>query len=592
MAVVVGAVVLAVLVDIDVHVDDAVAVDGEEGGIVGEGEDAAAEALGLHPESVGPAVATRCPCVAGGQFVLAVPPVFSDEEVGLERLGIDAIREVAQGDEIACVPAIVEMELDGLFLHCLALSVGKGCVASYAGVEGFGIGFADDPETVVAVHPDELEGRVLCAWDIVGAHVAFGGIPRDVLAGEDGGAVVAEGVFLDLVDIVDGHGAVDLGGVGWIDGHSCRIAEFGGGIVVEPSATLGDEESSPGAAVEGGIVVLVVHLVLRDAGEADGWRLFLVELQAPYPVAAVGHTVNYRDGIILEIIIGPLYLEGSIVDDAEVVALDVLKATRADVEDVEIEPVGVLVVGMSRCVGDVDFVASVAGILGIGACGCALDELHGSPGERDVVVLVGERHLGDGRVPAHTSPAHVDVVGVLAEDEGIGIGGVVLYFQPFLLAQRGDVAGASRDAVIEALLVAVAAVDDHDALVGQDEEGGIVVVVGLEIAAHEHFLREACLPVNLAGLDVAVPVDIADEGDADGLVLALEMEGTGVGKPAPGAFVGKGMAIERTLGGMLSHRLLQREQTKTEHEEESLYHRFVAYGKHKKRYLLAKVQKY
>ena len=113
MAVVVGAVVLAVLVDIDVHVDDAVAVDGEEGGIVGEGEDAAAEALGLHPESVGPAVATRCPCVAGGQFVLAVPPVFSDEEVGLERLGIDAIREVAQGDEIACVPAIVEMELDG-----------------------------------------------------------------------------------------------------------------------------------------------------------------------------------------------------------------------------------------------------------------------------------------------------------------------------------------------------------------------------------------------------------------------------------------------------------------------------------------------
>ena len=47
MAVVVGAVVLAVLVDIDVHVDDAVALDGKEGWIVGEGEDAAAEALRL-----------------------------------------------------------------------------------------------------------------------------------------------------------------------------------------------------------------------------------------------------------------------------------------------------------------------------------------------------------------------------------------------------------------------------------------------------------------------------------------------------------------------------------------------------------------
>lgn len=47
MTVVVGAVVLAVLVNVDVHIDDAVAIDGKEGWIVGEGEDAAAEALRL-----------------------------------------------------------------------------------------------------------------------------------------------------------------------------------------------------------------------------------------------------------------------------------------------------------------------------------------------------------------------------------------------------------------------------------------------------------------------------------------------------------------------------------------------------------------
>ena len=137
-------------------------------------------------------------------------------------------------------------------------------------------------------------------------------------------------------------------------------------------------------------------------------------------------------------------MELPLADDAQLPSEDVAQQralTVINVDDVEVEPVGLLVVGMSRGVGHVDFVLAVACVLGVGPGAGRLHHLIGAVVEGAVAVGIGHGEAGDGGVPAYAAPAEVDVLRVVAEDEGRGIGGVVLRLQPLLLAQGGDVAG-------------------------------------------------------------------------------------------------------------------------------------------------------
>ena len=91
-------------------------------------------------------------------------------------------------------------------------------------------------------------------------------------------------------------------------------------------------------------------------------------------------------------------------------------------------------------------------------------------------------------------------------------------------------------------------VEDHDALVGQHDECGVVVVVGLEVGPYEHICLSSFQPVVLSGFHVAVNIDIADVGGVDGSGLVLIMERTRVGKPAPCTLVSHNPAAELCLG--------------------------------------------
>ncbi len=92
-------------------------------------------------------------------------------------------------------------------------------------------------------------------------------------------------------------------------------------------------------------------------------------------------------------------------------------------------------------------------------------------------------------------------------------------------------------------------VDDKHTLIGKDEEGWVVVVVGLEIAAHEHLGAATCEVVNLQGLDIAVYVDVSDIRGIDGARLIGVVGGARVGKPAPSALLGELVARVALLLG-------------------------------------------
>ena len=186
------------------------------------------------------------------------------------------------------------------------------------------------------------------------------------------------------------------------------------------------------------------------------------------------------------------------------------------VDEIEIEEVRVFIVGVPGGISEVDFVFSVGGIFGIGACAGALHYLIGAPGFLHFPVGAGQGELGDGGMPVYAAPAEVEVLRIVREDEGRGIGSVVLRGDFVLRAEGADVARLLRNAVVEAGFVGMAGIKDHDALVGEDEECGIVVVVGLEIGAYEDFGLLLFQEIVLHGLDAAVHVDVAHVAGVDG----------------------------------------------------------------------------
>ena len=86
----------------------------------------------------------------------------------------------------------------------------------------------------------------------------------------------------------------------------------------------------------------------------------------------------------------------------------------------------------------------------------------------------------------------------------------------------------------------MAGVENHHTAVGQHQERGVIVVVGLEVGAHQHVGLPAQQPVVLRGLHVAMHVDVAYIGGIHRPLCPIRiliMQCPGVGKPAPGTLL-------------------------------------------------------
>ena len=214
-----------------------------------------------------------------------------------------------------------------------------------------------------------------------------------------------------------------------------------------------------------------------------------IEGNLPHPVADVGRLVHNSGGILAGIRVRLADIEHPAADHAQLRAVEVAQdgaVAVIDINHVEVEPVGHLVVRMTGRVGDINLILAVALIFGVRTRAGGLHDLLRAEIERAVVVGVGHRETRDGGMPIDAAPAEVDVFGIVTQDKGRRIGRVVGRSQILLVTQLADVTGLFRYTVPNLGLVCVARVEDHHTLVGQDDEGGVVVVVGLETRAHEN----------------------------------------------------------------------------------------------------------
>ena len=190
------------------------------------------------------------------------------------------------------------------------------------------------------------------------------------------------------------------------------------------------------------VPVDVCGLCIVDVCVGDDGMFVFVECYLPHPVANAGCLVDNRCRIVRGVAACLIHGKRAFADFAELLTIDVAQdgpVALVDVYHVEVQPVRLLVVGVASGVAQIDFILAVAVIFCIGSGARRLHNLLRSEVETAVVVGIGHRQAGNRRVPVDASPAEVDVVGVVAEDEGGGVGGVVLCGEVFLLAQLRDV---------------------------------------------------------------------------------------------------------------------------------------------------------
>ena len=450
-------------------------------------------------------------------------------------------------------------------------------VAQDAGRVALGVVLVHHPVIVVALHPCEAQLGVLGARQHEGACVVLGRILGDLFRCGHLSFVV-DGVFPDFVHtvlvilaVLGGYAEVQVVHVVGVQCHAARVAALRRvPVLVEGMSGILHPCAAPLRTRPAGIPVDVRGLGIVNVWIGDDGTFVLVQGYLPHPVAYVGRVVHDGQGVRCGVGIGLVDVEGAVLYDAQLFAGQVAQdgaLSLVDVDDVEVEPVGHLVVGVSGGVGQVDFVLAVRLILAVGALTGRLHYLLRSEVELAVVVRVGHGQSGQGGVPVDASPAEVDVLGVVREDEGGGVGGVVGRSQVFLFAQRRDVARPLRYAVPDFRFVGVARVEDHDAFVGQHQKRRVVVVVGLEVGTHQHVGLPAPEPVVLRGHDVAVYVDVADVRSinlhrgrrGDGGHRVVVVQGSRVGKPAPGTLACHHVASE-VVGSMAQGACHQRDK--------------------------------
>ena len=147
---------------------------------------------------------------------------------------------------------------------------------------------------------------------------------------------------------------------------------------------------------------------------------------------------------------------------------------------------------------------------------------------------------------AMAAPADPNMVGVVAEDEGRGIGRLIVEGHLFLRSQIGDVT-RSFGHTIEHGRFTMIGVEHHDTLVGQHEERGVVMIVALVGSTNQHFSSRSCQPVYLRGLDTSSNIDTSQQRDVDSLSIVSIVDGARVCEPAPGTLLGN------NIGGPATH---------------------------------------
>jgi hypothetical protein len=95
----------------------------------------------------------------------------------------------------------------------------------------------------------------------------------------------------------------------------------------------------------------------------------------------------------------------------------------------------------------------------------------------------------------------------------------VICRQAHLVPEGSDVARFTGYTVVETGLVGMPCIENHDSFIGQYQEGGVIVIIGLEPGADQYLTPPVMQMIDLYGLDIALHIDITDIGTVDSAAL-------------------------------------------------------------------------
>ena len=169
-------------------------------------------------------------------------------------------------------------------------------------------------------------------------------------------------------------------------------------------------------------------LSTTDTYHCNDGIILIIASYLPYPIAIASRCIDQRVGISILITIGLVHLELVFSDNRQGISLHILKGGTdtynsvtilggIEVDDIEVHPVGLFIIGMTGSVGHIQFIFAIAVVFGIGACSCRLHYLVGSPCNLYVVILIRQGEACDGRMPTQSTPTEVEVLRVITHQE-------------------------------------------------------------------------------------------------------------------------------------------------------------------------------
>ena len=151
------------------------------------------------------------------------------------------------------------------------------------------------------------------------------------------------------------------------------------------------------------IIVIMGILITTDSYHCNDRIIILIKSNLPYPIAC-GWIIYQSRWILTRIIIRLIHFKSTVSNSRKSIPLNILQLQRMNIYIIKVQKIRILIIWMTGRISKINFIFPIRHILGIRTGTGRLYYLIRSPFHRHLIILIGQRQLGDSRVPANPPP--------------------------------------------------------------------------------------------------------------------------------------------------------------------------------------------
>ena len=151
------------------------------------------------------------------------------------------------------------------------------------------------------------------------------------------------------------------------------------------------------------IIVIMGILITADSYHCNDRIIILIQSNLPYPITC-GWIIYQSRWILTHIVTRLIHFKSTVSNSRKSIPLNILQLQRMNIYIIKVQKIRILIIRMTGRISKINFIFPIRHILGIRTGPGRLYYLIRSPFHRHLIILIGQRQLGDSRVPANPPP--------------------------------------------------------------------------------------------------------------------------------------------------------------------------------------------